>query len=120
MGDFTDLIIYKKAFSLAMDIYRISQRFPADEKYSLTNQIRRSSRSVCANFAEAYRRRNYKAFFVSKLTECAAENAETLVWLQFAKECTYSTLDEYNDLHMRNQEVSRLLRHMIQNPEKFI
>ena len=79
MGSYNDLIIYKKAFELAMDINEISKRFPKEETYCLTDQIRGSSRSVCANFAEAYRRRKYVAHFVSKLTDSDSENAETTV-----------------------------------------
>ena len=79
MGNFKDLLAYKKGFELAMDVYEISKRFPKEEKYSLTDQIRRSSRSVCANFAEAYRRRKYPAHFISKLTDSDPENSETEV-----------------------------------------
>ena len=82
--DFKELIVYKKSFSLAMEVYEISKSFPKEEKYSLTDQIRRSSRSVCANIAEAYRKHIYVKHFVSKLTDADAENSETLVWLDFA------------------------------------
>lgn len=86
MGDYRDLIVYQKAYKLAMDIYEVTKKFPAEEKYSLTDQIRRSSRSVCANFVEAYRRRKYKAHFLSKLNDSETENAETGVWLDFSKD----------------------------------
>ena len=89
MGDFKDLIVYQKAYQLAMEIFHISKKFPAEEKYSLTDQIRRSSRSVCSNLAEAYRRRKYKAHFLSKLTDCESENSETEVWLDFSRDCQY-------------------------------
>ena len=85
MGDYKDLIVFQKAYNLAMDIFEESKSFPAEEKFSLTNQIRRSSRSVCTNFAEAYRKRRYKAHFISKLSDSEAENTETEVWLNFSK-----------------------------------
>ena len=87
--DFKDLLAYQKSFSLAMEIYKISQAFPKEEKYSLTDQIRRSSRSVSMNLAEAYRKRRYTKHFISKLTDSDAENSETNVWLDFALECEY-------------------------------
>lgn len=87
--DFKELIVYKKAFSLAMEVYEVSKGFPKEEKYSLTDQTRRSSRSVCANIAEAYRKRLYIKNFISKLTDSDAENSEATVWLDFAFECNY-------------------------------
>jgi four helix bundle protein len=84
MAGFKDLIVYQKAFSLAMEIFEISKRFPKEEKYSLTDQIRRSSRSVCSNLAESYRKRRYPAHFLSKLTDSDMENSETDVWLEFS------------------------------------
>ena len=87
--DFKELIVYKKAFNLAMEVYEASKSFPTEEKYSLTDQIRRSSRSVCANIAEAYRKRLYIKNFISKLTDSDAENSETTVWLDFALACKY-------------------------------
>ena len=84
MSDFKDLLVYQKAFDLAMDIFEVSKKFPKEERYSLTDQVRRSSRSVCANFAEAYQRRRYPAYFLSKLNDSDTENAETEVWLDFA------------------------------------
>ncbi len=119
MGNFKDLLAYKKAFELAMEIYEISRRFPKEEKYSLTDQIRRSSRSVCANFAEAYRRRKYPAHFISKLTDSDAENSETEVWLDFAFACKYIIEDEYKFLFAKKGEVGRLLGDIIKNPEKY-
>jgi len=120
MGSYKDMIIYKKAFGLAMDIFEISKRFPKEETYSLTDQIRRSSRSVCANFAEAYRRRKYIAHFVSKLTDSDCENSETEVWIDFAFACKYISAEEHLSLSTRNAEVGKILGSMIQNPEKFI
>ncbi len=114
------MIVYQKAYKLAMDIFRISKKFPTEEKYSLTDQIRRSSRSVCANFGEAYRRRKYKPHFLSKLTDCEAENTETEVWLDFSKDCGYITIEEYNDLFTGKTEVRKILYHMINNPDKYL
>jgi four helix bundle protein len=82
--DFRELLAYKKAFDLSMEIFRLSKSFPTEEKYSLTDQIKRSSRSACSNIAEAYRKRRYIAHFISKLTDSDGENSETNVWLEFA------------------------------------
>ena len=114
------MIIYKKAFELAMDIFEIPKRFPKEETYSLTDQIRKSSRSVCTNFAEAYRRRKYIAHVVSKLTDSDSENSETEVWIDFAFACKYINAEEPLTLSTKNAEVGKILGSMIQNPEKFI
>ena len=116
---FKELMAYIKAFKLANDIYDVSSRFPKEEKYSLTDQIRRSSRSECANLAEAYRKRDYPKHFFLKLTDCQGENSETLVWLDFAMEYNYNTVEEYNRLIELNNEVGRLLTYMMNNPDKF-
>jgi len=120
MGDFKDLIVFQKAYSLAMDIFHTSKNFPADEKFSLTNQIRRSSRSVCTNLGEAYRRRKYKPHFISKLTDCEAENTETEIWLDFSKDCGYLAPELYSNYFNRNAEVRKLIFHMVNNPDKYI
>jgi four helix bundle protein len=117
--DFKELLAYKKAFSLAMEIKNISDSFPKEEKYSLTDQIRRSSRSVCANMAESYRKRRYVNHFISKLTDCDAENSETTVWLDFAFECKYVSSDIHFDLTAKSLEIGKLINYMINNPEKF-
>jgi four helix bundle protein len=111
--------IYLKAFEQAMDIFEISKSFPKEEKYSLTDQVRRSSRSVCANLAEAYRKKVYPAHFISKLTDCDAENSETSVWIDFAFACQYFREVDKNRLTERNEEIGRLLYHMMQNPDKY-
>jgi four helix bundle protein len=85
MGDYNDLIVYQKGYKLAMDIFEVTKRFPAEDKFSLTDQIRRSSRSVCVNFVESYRRRRYKAHFLSNLNDAETENAETRYGLIFQK-----------------------------------
>jgi len=86
MTNFKDLTVFKKAFSLAMEIYNLTKSFPKDELYSLTSQIRKSSRSVCSNIAEGYRKRQYPAHFVSKISDADMENSETQVWIDFAFE----------------------------------
>ncbi|HKJ42632.1 MAG TPA: four helix bundle protein [Sunxiuqinia sp.] len=117
--DFKELFAYKKAFKLSMDIYKISKGFPKEENYSLTDQIRRSSRSVCANIAEAYRKRLYVKNFISKLTDSDAENSETSVWLDFALKCEYISKHEYQQMYSETEEIGRLINFMIDNPQKF-
>ena len=117
--DFRELLAYKRAFDLAMEVYELSKSFPLEEKYSLTDQIRRSSRSVCANIAEAYRKRRYPNHFISKLTDSDAENSETNVWLEFAFECNYATKEIYQKLSVKNIEIGKLINYMINNPGKF-
>lgn len=120
MTGFQNLHAYKKAYPLAMEIFNISKSFPKHEVYSLTDQIRRSSRSICANFAEAYRQRTYKANFIRILTICDGECSETIVWLNFAFDCNYISNTEYAILIKGYQEVGELLGAMINKPEKFI
>src|ERR1700731_3434951 len=90
-----DLFVYQKAYALAMEIFAISKSFPAEEKYSLIDQIRRSSRSVCTNLREAWAKRRYEAHFVSKLTDADGENGETETWLDFAYDCGYLSKDDH-------------------------
>ena len=116
---FKNLTVYKKSFDLAMDIYHISKKFPKDELYSLTTQIRRSSRSVCSNIGEGYRKRLYEAHFVSKISDSDMENTETQVWLDFSLACEYIQKETFEDFNKRAKEIGRLLNHMIQNPEKY-
>ncbi len=117
--NFKETTLYKKAFTQAMEIFQISKSFPKEEKYSLTDQVRRSSRSVCANLAEAYRKKQYPAHFVSKFSDCDAENSETGVWIDFALACEYINIDSHKNLIERNEEVGRLIAHAIKNPEKY-
>lgn len=119
MGSFKDLTAYKKAFKLAMDVFLISRKFPKEETYSLTDQIRRSSRSVAANLAEGYRKRNYPAYFLSKMIDCDGENSETQVWLDFAIACQYISELEHQSLTESTDEVGKLLYHLIHFPEKY-
>jgi four helix bundle protein len=116
---FRDLTVYKKAFNLAMQIFELSKKFPVDERYSLTDPIRRSSRSVCSCIAEAYRKRQYEAYFVSKTSDSDMENSETQVWLDFSYKCKYLELITYKDLLDKSEEVGKMLNHMIENPEKY-
>jgi four helix bundle protein len=116
---FQDLLAYQKSFSLAMRIFEMTKSFPKEEMYSLTDQIRRSSRSVPANIAEAYRKRVYPKSFHSKLTDSDAENSETQVWLEFAFKCNYINEAVYNELLNESNEVGKLINYMILNPQKF-
>lgn len=100
--DFKNLLAYQKAFQLSMQIFEISKSFPKEERYSLTDQFRRSSRSVCANLAEAYRKRIYPKHFISKLTDSDGENSETDVWLDFALACKYISDENYILLHSQS------------------
>ncbi|MEL6810676.1 MAG: four helix bundle protein [Bacteroidota bacterium] len=116
---FKGLLAYQKGFDLAMEIYRVSKSFPKTEAYSLTDQISRSSRSVCANISEAYRKRRYERHFISKLTDSDAENSETQVWLSFAEKCGYITSEVETKLTKQSLEVGKLINFMINNPGKF-
>jgi four helix bundle protein len=119
MGTFRDLIVYKKAFELAMEIFEITKSFPKEEKYSLIDQIRRSSRYVCANIGEGYRKRRYPAHFVAKTTDSDMENTETQVWLDFSVRCNYITEEIYRDKLSKSEEVGKLLQDIIVNPGKY-
>ena len=115
-----DLIAYKKAYALSMSIYNLSKQWPKDEKYSLTDQIRRSSRSVCANLREAWAKRRYKAHFISKLSDCDGENSETDTWLDYARDCGYITVDKHAELTNDGTEVGKMIGSMLRNPEHFL
>jgi len=114
-----DLGIYQMAFEAAMKIFELSRKFPQEEKYSLTDQIRRSSRSVCANLAEAWRKRRYKAAFIAKLNDCEAEAAETQVWLKFAVKCNYLPLEPGRELYTTYNQILSGLVKMINNPNRW-
>jgi len=118
-NDFNDLMAYKKAFQQACEIFDITISFPKEEKYSLTDQIRRSSRSVCANLAEAYRKRDYHKHYLLKISDCLGENSETKVWLDFSLNCKYISEEVYNKQFELNQEVGKLLTYMLNNSDKF-
>ena len=117
--DYRDLKVYQMAYQLALDIQKITKTFPIEEKYSLTDQIRRSSRSVPANLAEAWKKRRYEKAFISKLIDCAGEAGETEVWLPFSKDFGYLEETTYQDLIKRYDEVNRMLSGMIDKADKF-
>jgi four helix bundle protein len=116
----TELEVYKKAFDAAMLIFQESKKFPREETYSLTDQIRRSSRSVCANIAEAWRKRRYKAAFISKLSDAESEAAETQVWIDFAVACCYLEGDRGISLCQAYDEILRMIVVMINRPQSWI
>lgn len=117
--NFKETKVFKLAFEQAMDIFETSRSFPKEETYSLTDQVRRSSRSVCTNLAEAYRKKRYPAHFISKVTDSDGENSETGVWFDFAFACKYIAQQKHEGLILRNEEIGRLLNHMINNPDKY-
>ena len=114
-----DLTVYKLAYDLAMEIFAITKRFPAEEKYALTSQVRRSSRSVCLNLREAWAKRRYEAHFVSKLTDCDGENNETDSSLDFAYACGYMSKERHEQLTARCAEIGRMLGAMMKKAESF-
>ena len=119
MSSFRDLMAYKKSFALAMEIFWLTKNCPKEETYSLIDQIRRSSRSVFASIAEAYKKRKYPNHFISKLTDSEMENAETQAWLDACLACKYISQEKYNEINKQSEEVGYLLIYMINNPDKF-
>lgn len=115
-----DLEVYRKALEAAMQIFELSKRFPREEMYSLTDQIRRSSRSVCANLAEGWRKRRYEAAFIHKLSDSEAEAAETQVWLEFGVKCAYLDRDAATPLYQAYDEILRMIVAMINRPDDWI
>ncbi|WP_261209933.1 four helix bundle protein [Laspinema sp. D2d] len=115
-----DVVVYQMSFEAAMRIFELSRSFPVEERYSLTDQIRRSSRSVCANLAEAWRKRRYKAAFLAKLSDCEAEAAETQVWLKFAVKCHYLEIEQGRELYKIYNQVLSGLVNMINNPNPWL
>ena len=120
MAGFKDLVVYQKAFDLAMEIFEISKGFPREERYALVSQIRRSSRSVCSNLAEGYRKRRYSAHFVSKVSDADMENSETQVWTDFAHACGYIDEATRDRLTKTTEEIGRLLNDMLRHPRKYV
>ena len=114
-----DLEVYKLAFATAMNIFEISKTFPKEEKYSLTDQIRRASRSVCANLAEGWRKRKYKAVFINKLLDSAQEAAETQTWLQFALQCKYVNKELFEELNEKYEHIFAMLNNMEKKADSF-
>jgi four helix bundle protein len=115
-----DLEVYKIAFEAAMEIFELSKNFPQEEKYSLTDQIRRSSRSVCANLSEAWRRRRYKGSFILRLNDAEAEAAETQVWLKFAVKCQYLDIDSGRKLYSQYNQILGLIVTMTNRADKWL
>jgi four helix bundle protein len=115
-----DLKVYQKGYELAMSVFKVSKDFPAEEKYALTSQIRRSSRSICLNLREAWAKRRYEAHFISKLTDCDGENSETDSSLDFAKDCNYITVEQHAALTSLCKEIGGMLGSMINNPGPFL
>jgi four helix bundle protein len=120
MGDYRKLIAYQKAFELALEVHELTKSFPKEERYSLSDQFRRSSRSVCSNLVEAYKRRRYRDYFISKLNDCESENAETQFWLDFSLASGYISPVQYQALTAKNDEVAKLILYMINSPDKFM
>ena len=115
-----DLEVYSKAFDAAMELFEISKSFPKEETYSLTDQVRRSSRSVCANLAEDWRKRRYEAAFIAKLSDCEAEAAETQTWIEFAVKCEYIDREVGSKLYKTYDEVIATLVGMINHSDKWM
>ena len=115
-----DLKVYRLTYKLAIEIFEASKEFPKEEKYSLTDQIRRSSRSVAANIAEGFRKRQYPKMFVSKLADADGEATETQVWLDFTRDCKYPPVEKYTGLVKEYEEAGRMLGSMMSTPEKFL
>ncbi len=115
-----ELRVYKAAYDLSMEIFEISKTWPPEERYSLTDQIRRSSRSVCSNLREAWAKRRYEAHFISKLTDSDGENSETDTWLDFARDCGYLSIADHDRLTEKCRSVGKMLGSMLKNSESFI
>lgn len=115
-----ELRVYKKAYELAMRVFELSKNFPPEERFALTGQIRRSSRSVCLNLREAWAKRRYEAHFISKLTDCDGENSETDSSLDFAKDCRYITDHQHQELTCLSLEIGKMLGSMIKAPRSFL
>lgn len=120
MNGWRDLRVYQASYNLAMRIFEASKKFPKEERYSLTDQVRRSSRSVAANIAEGFRKRQYPNMFASKVADADAETAETQVWLDFARDCGYISPELRDELTDKYTEVGRMLGRMLAQPERFV
>ena len=115
-----DLRVYQTAFDAAIKIFELSKKFPIEERYSLTDQIRRSSRSVCANLAEAWRKRRYQAAFIAKLSDSEAEAAEVQVWLKFAVKCGYLDIEQGRQIYAQYNQILASLVTMIKDPKNWL
>lgn len=119
IGSFRDLRVYQAAFAAAMRIFVLTKQFPSEERFSMVDQIRRSSRSVCANIAEAWRKRRYKAHFISKLSDAEGEAEQTRVWLEFAHRCRYMEQDDFDQLDDTYDKILGQLVRMLSEPGKW-
>jgi len=117
---FEKLIVFQKSYELAMEIFQATKQFPKEEAYALTDQLRRSSRSVCANIAEGYRKRVYPKVFVAKMLDSDGECSETIVHLMFAKDCGYISPDSFLDFRSRYEEIGKILGSLIRHPDTLI
>lgn len=116
---FRDLEVYQRAFTGAVKIFEITKKFPAEEKYSMVDQIRRSSRSVCSNLAEAWRKRKYRAVFVNKVTDAMSEASETQSWLEFSLACKYISDELFKELDEEYEKIILMLNSVEKNADKF-
>ena len=116
----TELRVYQMAFASAMEVFEATKSYPQEERYSLTDQIRRSSRSVCSNLAEAWRKRRYEAAFVAKLNDSEAEAAETQTWIDFSRECGYLTPDDAKRIRKQYDAILGQLVSVIRNPNPWL
>lgn len=118
-SNFRDLKVYQKAYALAMQVFEITRSFPKEERYALTDQVRRSFRSVCRAIGGGYRKRQYPEFFVNKISDADMENTETQISPDFAESCGYITSEVNSNLREKSEEVGRMLNHMIRYPKKY-
>lgn len=116
---FKTLLAYQKGFDLAMEIFHLTKDFPKSEMFGLTSQMVRSSRAVCSNIAEGYRKRQYVKHFKSKLSDADSENSETQLWLDFALACEYISEEKRKELQYKTEEIGKLINYMMKNPDKF-
>lgn len=117
---YKDLRVFQNAMYAAMEIFHLTEKFPPDEKYSMTDQIRRSSRSVCSNITKAWRKRRFKTPFIAKLNDSEGEACETQVWIEFARQCQYLDKDTCNELEATYDQIMGQLAKMIGQPEKWL
>lgn len=117
--NFRDLTVYQKAYNLALFVFDLTKNFPREEQYALTDQVRRSSRSVCRSIGEGYRKRLYPKYFISKMSDADMENTETQISMDFAFSCGYITKEENLEVRARSEEVGKLLNHMINHPKSY-
>ena len=118
-SNFKSLLVYKLSYEMAMEIFELTKSFPKEETYSIVDQIRRSSRSICANFGEGYRKRIYPKYFIKKLTDSDGECSETSIWIDFSKDCNYISEEQHRKLMKTCNRIGGLLGYMIKNPDRY-